>query len=261
MTLSRLARRAAKAESPGRRFGRATLLLLAAAVALTAAGATTAAETPQEGATPPSAEPDRAPGTRVVILLYDGVELMDLAGPQGVFSAASEVNGGSLFEVHLAATSKDLVTSHRGIRIAPDCVLDDCPPPDLLVVPGGAGVFQAMESPEILGYVRRVAAGRARVMSVCVGAFLIARAGLLDGQRATTHELGIGYLTQLAPKTEVVSGERWVDSGEVITSGGMSAGIDAALLYVQQVAGAELARAAAHHMNYVWNPPAGEEAP
>jgi transcriptional regulator GlxA family with amidase domain len=201
------------------------------------------------GAAPAAARPDPID---VVIVLYDGVELGDLSGPWEVFSAASELTGGR-FRVSLAAESDRPVTLHRGPRMLPDCTLATCPPADILVVPGGQGVFQAMESTAMIDYLRRADAGAGEVVTICVGSFLLARAGLLDGRTLTTHDLGLGYLRQLAPGATVVD-ERWVDGGKLLSAGGVSPSIDLSLHLVARRLGAEAAQATARHLDHPWEP-------
>lgn len=236
---------------------------LLSALALAAAPAPAAAQAaPDEPLAPgpasAAAEPDGAAPAAgpepidVVIVLYDGVELGDFSGPWEVFSAAGELTGGR-FRVSLAAESDRPVVLHRGPRMLPDCTLATCPPADVLVVPGGQGVFQAMESPAMIDYLRRADAGAGEVVAVCVGSFLLARAGLLEGQTLTTHDLGLGYLRQLAPGATVVD-ERWVDGGRLLSAGGVSPSIDLSLHLVARRLGAEAALATARHLDHPWEP-------
>ncbi|MEM7480036.1 MAG: DJ-1/PfpI family protein [Acidobacteriota bacterium] len=194
----------------------------------------------------------------VIVLLYDGVELMDFAGPVEVFTSANEVHPEDPFRVVLAAEQRQPIATHNGLAVVPDCAFADCPEADLLVVPGGTGVMAAMAHPPLMTYLQSSAEQADRVMSVCVGAFLLARASLLEDQQATTHERGLGYLTQLAPTAKVVSDVRFTDNGRVLTSGGMTAGIDLALHLVGELVGDQHETATRRYMNY---PVITEDAP
>jgi transcriptional regulator GlxA family with amidase domain len=201
------------------------------------------------------AAPAPAPARKtVVILAFEGVGALDFAGPFEVFTTASELGETPVFQVYVAAEKPGPLRGHNGMVLQPDCALADCPPADLLIVSGGPGAMQAMNRPELLEWIRKAAARAERVVSVCTGAFLLARAGLLDGLTVTTHQAGIGYLGQLAPKAKVVADRRFVDNGKIVTSAGMSAGIDASLHLVARLLGAERAKATAAWMEYDWKP-------
>src|SRR5262245_56053311 len=159
----------------------------------------------------------------VAVLLFEGVELMDFAGPAEVFIVAGE---GRAFRVVTVAESTKPLKTMGGITITPDFSYDAAPKADVLVVPGG--------NTRAVGKAGRAwlkkASGEASVtLSVCFGAFLLADVGLLDGVKATTHSWGIEGLKKAAPKCQVVKGQRFVDSGKVVTTAGVTAGIDGAL--------------------------------
>lgn len=190
----------------------------------------------------------------VVILVFEGFEALDFAGPFQVFTAASEIGETPAFQVYVASEKPGLVRGNNGLTLQPDCVLADCPPADVLIVSGGPGVMQGMNRTELLDGIRRASEKAERVVSICNGAFLLARAGLLDGLTVTSHQAAIGYLGKLAPKAKVVSDRRFVDNGKVVTSAGMSAGIDASLHLVSRLLGPERAQATAAWMEYDWKP-------
>ncbi len=191
------------------------------------------------GADSPSSASAAKPETErrtVAILIFEGVELMDFAGPAEVFIVANE--GKSFRVVTVAETTKPLKTM-GGITITPDFSFDQAPKAGVLVVPGGnmAAVTRAGRD-----WMKK-AAGEAEItMSVCFGAMLLARAGLLDGIEATTHHWGIGQLRKVSPTCRVVEGKRFVDSGKIITTAGVTAGIDGALRVVERLLGPEAAR-------------------
>jgi len=183
----------------------------------------------------PSAKKEKAVRT-VAILLFDGVELMDFAGPAEVFVVADR---GRSFKVITVAEKAGAVRTMGNLRVVADHSYDDAPQADILVIPGGN--LQAVNEKGRL-WVRK-AAGQAEItMSVCFGALLLADLGLLDGKEATTHTWAIGQLKIAAPKCKVMEGKRFVDAGKVITTAGVTAGIDGALHVVERLLGKEAAR-------------------
>lgn len=194
----------------------------------------------------------------VAILLFDGVELLDLAGPYEVFTVASRVrllaepDGPEPFATFTVSRSAAPVRTHAGLTIAADHAFSGHPPVDVLVVPGGV-VDGARADPEVLGWIRRVAASSRLTASVCTGAFLLADVGLLDGRAATTHWMDVDELQAAFPTVRSVANVRWVDEGPVVTAAGISAGIDVSLHLVERLAGRDLALETARYMEYEWD--------
>lgn len=189
----------------------------------------------------------------VAILLFDDVEVLDFCGPFEVFSVAGGGPGRTLFEVTTVAERAGPVRARNGLSVNPDHTLADAPVPDLLVLPGGRGTRREMHNAAILDWVRATAPRAELVLSVCTGALLLARAGQLDGLRATTHHGALDLLQETAPGATVERGLRFVDNGRVVLSAGISAGIDAALHVVGRLHGRDVALATARHMEYAWN--------
>jgi transcriptional regulator GlxA family with amidase domain len=198
----------------------------------------------------------------VGIVIYDEVELLDMAGPYEVFTTASRVHARSqpsgvppLFTVVTIARDTVQVRARAGLRLQPDWTLSDHPPLDCAVVPGGV-VDSELRQPDLLAWI----AGQARtariVASVCTGSLLLAQAGVLDGHEATTHWEDLAALRELRPGLRVKEGVRWVDAGAVVTSAGISAGIDMSLHLVQRLHGQELALRTARQMEFDWTPTA-----
>src|SRR6185503_13309637 len=129
----------------------------------------------------------------------------------------------------------------------PEYSIEDCPAPDILVLPGGN---VPDENRDLQAWVKRCATDAELVMSVCNGALLLARTGLLDGLEATTHRGSLESLAEVSPTTRVLTNRRFVDSGRVMTCAGVSAGIDGALHVVERMLGAEAARHTARYMEY-----------
>ena len=199
----------------------------------------------------------------VGILIFPDVEILDFCGPFEVFASAvlpADSDGGSetrLFEVFTVAERPELVACRGGLLVQPNHTLDDHPPLDLVVVPGGYGTHREQENPVILDWIARQRRTGASTTSVCTGAFLLGAAGLLDGLHATTHWTTIDGLRTNLPTTEVLADARVVDECEIITSAGVSAGIDMALHVVRRLHGDEVARRTARDMEYdgvIWGP-------
>ena len=197
-----------------------------------------------------------APPRNVGILIFPDVEILDFCGPFEVFASATlpaATDDGPetrLFEVFTVAERSELVACRGGLLVQPNHTLDDHPPLDLVVVPGGYGTRRQQENPVVLDWIARQRRGGALTTSVCTGAFLLGAAGLLDGLRATTHWTTIDGLRTNLPTTEVLADARVVDEGEIITSAGVSAGIDMALHVVRRLHGDEVARRTARDMEY-----------
>jgi len=188
----------------------------------------------------------------VAILIFDDVELLDFAGPFEVFSSVRNLTGDHerLMDVFAVAESLTPVRCRNGLVVQPERSIDECPPVDVLVIPGGAGVRPALERSNLVEWVRTRAQEVELTVSVCTGSFLLAQAGLLSGRPATTHWERINEMRERFPDVEIVEDERWVDTGEIITAAGVSAGIDVALHVVRRLYGADVARATALGIEY-----------
>ncbi|HQR37888.1 MAG TPA: DJ-1/PfpI family protein [Blastocatellia bacterium] len=192
---------------------------------------------------------------RVGILVFDSVEVLDFCGPFEVFSVTRlgetfDRDAPSPFEVLLVAEHANTITTTGGMRVTPDCSIDECPPLDILVVPGGWGTRAALTNERLLAWIADRGRGVETLASVCTGAMLLGKTGLLDGRRATTHYMSLEWMRDSFPDVEVVTDEHVVVDGRVITSAGVSAGIDMALRVVARYWGDAVARNAARHIEY-----------
>lgn len=192
---------------------------------------------------------------QVGILLFENIEVLDFCGPFEVFSVArlneeKRREEPSPFNVFLVAESKTPVVTTGGMRVLPDYALDDCPRMDILVVPGGWGTRKEMHNERLLGWIADRAGQLETLTSVCTGALLLGKAGLLDGKRATTHWRSLDWMQQLFPKTTVEKQLHFVEDGALLTSAGISAGIDMALRVVARYFGEPVARETAKNMEY-----------
>jgi transcriptional regulator GlxA family with amidase domain len=201
----------------------------------------------------------------VGIYVFDDVEVLDFAGPFEVFSTASRVfrraqpDAEPPFHVFTVGASRGPVTAGGGLVVQPHFSFADHPKIDVLVVPGGV-VTAELERPRVIAWVAVRASTAELTASVCTGAFLLGKAGLLKEKSATTHWEDIAALRAMLPKTRVVQAGRWVEGGTVITSAGISAGLDMSLHIVARLAGHDLAVRTARQMDYEWRDE-GQKAP
>jgi cyclohexyl-isocyanide hydratase len=180
------------------------------------------------------------------LLLFPRVQQLDLTGPHDVFA---QIPGAV---VHLIWKTRAAVESSSGMLLTPDTTFDDCPPLDVLCIPGGSGVGALMEDEETLGFIRRQAQGARYVSSVCTGSLVLGAAGLLRGRRATTHWAFHSLLAELGA---VPVKERVVRDGNLLTGGGITAGIDFALTLAAELVGDEEAQAIQLEIEYAPAPP------
>ena len=178
---------------------------------------------------------------RVAVLMFDNVEVMDFAGPFEVFGVSGQREGKNLFDVYTVARESKPVMARNNLSVNPDYSFRDCPRPDILVVPGGFGTRREKHNPSVLEFIKQQTEQAERVLSVCTGALLLAKAGLLDGLHATTHRGALAELRGDAPTAIVLDGARVVDNGKIVLSAGISAGIDAALYLVADLHGLDQA--------------------
>jgi len=192
---------------------------------------------------------------RVGILIFPNVEVLDFCGPFEVFSVTRlneerRREESSPFEVLLIAESTEPVVATGGLRVLPDATLETCPPLDILVVPGGWGTRREIENAHVLTWIAARAKEVETLTSVCTGSMLLGRTGVLDGRRATTHWRSLDWMRQSFPAVTVEDKLHVVDDGDLLTSAGISAGIDMALLVVARYCGEAVGRATARHMEY-----------
>ncbi|HVO17660.1 MAG TPA: DJ-1/PfpI family protein [Anaeromyxobacter sp.] len=194
---------------------------------------------------------------RVGILAYQKVEVLDLAGPFEVFSTANRVASRRTpgkpapFSVWVVAEGAGPVRARGGLTLLPDFTTANHPPLDVLLVPGGVHEPQ-LENPGLIAWIARQGLAAELVASVCTGAFLLARAGLLAGVEVTTHFEDCADLRRAFPDLRVLEGVRWVERGRILTSAGISAGVDMSLRIVARLAGQDLAERTARQMDYEW---------
>lgn len=190
------------------------------------------------------------------IYVFDEVEVLDFAGPFEVFSTAARVasrvsNAPPPFSVTLVADRVREVRARGGLRVVPSAGFSDQPALEVLLVPGG-DVSAELERTHVIAWIAELAKRASLTASVCTGAFLLAKAGLLGGRRVTTHWEDAADLQRSFPELMVEKDVPWVDAGDVVTSAGISAGLDMSLHLVARLASSELAERTARQMDYVW---------
>jgi transcriptional regulator GlxA family with amidase domain len=192
----------------------------------------------------------------VGILIFDDVEVLDFAGPFEVFATTRLPDGdpnddtSKPFHVVTIAEQREIVRCRGNLLVQPHHTIDDHPPLDILVVPGGYGTRRQATNARLLDWIATQNRTTRITTSVCTGAFLLAARGLLDNLPATTHWGSIDRLKTAHPLVEVRDNVRYVDNGHIVTSAGVSAGIDMALHIVSRVLGEEVAAATARGMEY-----------
>jgi len=196
---------------------------------------------------------------QIAILVFDEVEALDLGGPYEVFTTAARMQqrlhpgAAAPFAVQCVARSLAPVRARAGLRVLPDADFATAAAPDVLIVPGGV-VDAAAACPDTLAWVAEASRGARITASVCTGAFILAAAGVLADGPATTHWEDIADLRARFPALAVQENVRWVDRGVLVTSAGISAGIDMSLHLVSRLAGQALSQRTARQMDTPWNP-------
>jgi transcriptional regulator GlxA family with amidase domain len=188
------------------------------------------------------------------VLLFPEFELLDVFGPLEAFGHAKD-----WFRIVTVAERPGPVPSAQGPRAMADHGFGDCPPLDILLVPGGMGTRREVNNPALVEWIARQARAAETTTSVCTGAALLARAGVLDGRRATSNKRSFGWVAEQGPKVEWVRQARWVDDGTVVTSSGVSAGIDMALHLIGRIAGPAARDEIATRMEYEWQSDAAHD--
>lgn len=184
----------------------------------------------------------------VAIFLFHDNQVLDYAGPYDAFVA-----GGSSFNVYTVGATSAPILTYPNLSINPQYTIENAPKPNIIIIPAGANETVNEKARD---WILESAENADYVLSVCNGAFLIAELGLLDGLEATSHLSGLDALEKKFPKIKKVHRDRrYVDNGKVITSGGVSAGIDASFYLISKILGAERAQAAANNLEYIyWKP-------
>lgn len=183
------------------------------------------------------------------VVLFPGFELLDTFGPLEFFLLKP-----NLFTCTLLGQSSDPVPSSQGPRSVIDLPLQQCEQVDILFIPGGKGTRAEVDNPELLQHISRLSQTAKHTATVCTGAALLSRTGLLDGHRATTNKAAWDWATAQGPNVNWIPQARWVEDGKYFTSSGISAGMDMALALIQKLYGPDLRAVIANQAEYEWNP-------
>lgn len=190
----------------------------------------------------------------VAIFIFDEVEVLDFAGPFEVFAVSRDEDDVRLFNVYTVGQTGTTITARHGLSVNPAYSFENMPRPDIALIPGGRGTRMLMHNQPVLDWIKQQYAQVELLLSVCTGSLLLGRAGLLDGLSATTYHTEIDLLAEAAPGATVCPGERFVDNGKIVTSAGISAGIDMSFHIVARLHGEAMARRTAQLMEYEYYP-------
>lgn len=193
----------------------------------------------------------------VGILIFDDVEILDVAGPFEVFAVTRlneelRLQQSSPFKVYLIAQTNKQITAIGGLRLTPDVTISECPELDLLIIPGGWGTRKESKNKILLDWIGNqfTTTNDRLIASICTGSILLGKAGLLDGRDATTHWRAFDFLQESAPQARILKNVRFTLTEPIFTSAGVSAGIDLALCIVSHFFGTEVGQATARQMEY-----------
>ncbi|UII34723.1 DJ-1/PfpI family protein [Fulvivirga ulvae] len=188
---------------------------------------------------------------KVGILIFNEVEVLDFAGPFEVFSLAEALDRTKIFDVKLVGQTLQTIKARNGMQVVPDCSFEDHPRFDIIIISGGYGAEEIeINNPVMIEWISKQYSNVKIMASVCTGAFLLAKAGLLQNRKATTHWMDLDRLENDFENIEVIRGVKYVDQGKVITSGGISAGINMSFYLIKKLAGADIANNTARRMEY-----------
>ncbi len=189
----------------------------------------------------------------ISLLIFDDVEVMDFAGPFEVFSVTNELHDYEYFDIKVVAKNKVPVISKNRLSINPDLSISDIKESDILIIPGGDGTRLVLEDSEVLNWIHIISQNAELTLSICSGSLILAKAGLLNGMKATTHHEVFETLASISPNTQIERGVRFVDNGKIITSAGISAGIDMSLHVISRLYGEQVSKATSTYMEYAAN--------
>lgn len=188
---------------------------------------------------------------KIGIFLFNDVEVLDFAGPFEVFSVTAREDGSKPFIVQTISETGQMIRTRNGLKVYPDYSFQTMPKFDLLIIPGGLGAREReVHNKTVINWIKEQMGEVQWMASVCTGALLLAEAGLLDGLNATTHWASLTRLKEEYPQVNVVKKVKFVDEGRIITSGGISAGINMSFHLVKRLAGVKIAKETAKRMEY-----------
>ncbi len=207
--------------------------------------------------------PDQPITHKVAVVLFKGFTVLDVYGPVQAFASCRipQADGEPLrlFQIFTMAEATGLIQSGEGPSSYAEYTYTDAPNYDVLLIPGGIGTRLAVQDSQFLTHLAAASERAAVTATVCTGSALLARTGLLDGRPATSNKLAWGWVLQQGPNVQWIRQARWVDDGNIVTSSGVSAGVDMALSLVARLLGREMALSSARNMEYLWNEIASDD--
>jgi transcriptional regulator GlxA family with amidase domain len=186
----------------------------------------------------------------VGILLFESAELLDFAGPFEAFSVASELNNYELFDVFAVAKQLNPIETINGLSVNPKYDFNNCPSIDILIIPGGVGTRKLMVDADSLSWIEAKHLSSELTISICTGAMVLGKMGLLDNQSFTTHHEVFDEMASIAPLANLIKMKRFVKADKIYTAAGISAGIDLSLHIIETLHGKEIAKNVARYMEY-----------
>lgn len=195
------------------------------------------------------------PGSQrnLAIFVFDDVEVLDFAGPFEVFNVTGEVIQPSPFNTYTVALTEEPIKSRGNLSIIPHYSIENLPAPDIILLPGGEGRSRLMKDERVLGWISAHIDNLEYLLSVCTGAFYVAHTGLLSGLAATTHHGAFSEFRESFPDITLIEDKRYVESGKIITAGGISAGIDMSLHVVERLLGEDKLALTLKEMEWQWH--------
>jgi transcriptional regulator GlxA family with amidase domain len=190
----------------------------------------------------------------IAALVFPGFETLDLFGPIEMFGMLPEE-----FSMSIVAEQEDEVASTHGQRVCVDHSFAAAEPFDMLLIPGGPGARTQIDNPALMDWLKTKAAPAEIIMSVCTGSALLAKAGLLDGRKATSNKMSFAWVKEQGPDVDWIARARWVEDGRLFTSSGVSAGMDMSLAVIEHLADKDTAHRVARHAEYTWHEDAARD--
>lgn len=188
----------------------------------------------------------------VGIFIFNDVEVMDFCGPFEVFSVANKVSTDDPFNIFTVSEKSESIYAYNNLCVNAKYNMDNCPKLDILIIPGGKGSQTEINNKTTLDWIKLNYPRVELLLTVCTGSAIVGKCGLLDGMTVTTHHAALDLLKEAAPNANVVSGKRYIDNGKIMTSGGISAGIDMSLHVVGKLLGEETVQKTIDVMEYGW---------
>ena len=184
------------------------------------------------------------------IFIFENVEVLDFTGPFEIFNSANSILNEDIFNVFTVAENLTKLNTKNSLQVIPDFSFQNCPNPDILVIPGGEGRKTQMNNEQVLEWIKSLYNDLQYLFSICTGAFILGNTGLLNRQKATTHHLSYGEFEKTFPEINLIRNVPYVDNGKIITSAGISTGMKASLHLLDKISGNDLGKKTAEYMEY-----------